>query len=379
MLLNYVISCNSSVISFSSGVTPSSFVINLNDCELWGEVGVIAHGILNKLVNSRMNSREGIHVALDSPYTKDLKPNITRPAVLRQYFGAHSYEHDNYKHYAPRFTYGGGIGSSCKTVGTIDSMFVTREFTANIDLLSKRVHEIVFSKDYSYNRFKNEGKDTVKVVKDQFNHCTVLMYYGIDEVKKTSKLGLHSDCVYSKDGVFKTKQNSQKENSLTVSLTLGDSRVLRHYERSATLTSKGSFGKWIVNEEEWIETLLTEGTLMVIHPYDERPSLSKRNSEILSTQLQHGKVQVKRDQWSCAIVFRTVTNVQYYSKVTDKIIAKNDAHLIKDIADVNNIHSNSDTVEKYESHISRIQHLYKKKVEPKYRRLIAKEDNVINI
>ena len=322
-----------------------------------------------------MNSQEGIQVSLDCPFTKKLKPNITRPAVLRQYFGDHCHEHDYYKHYVPRFTYGGGIGSSCKTVGTTASTFVTRQFTADILSLSKRVHEIVFSNQHCCNNLMNIGKDNVHLVKDPFNHCTVLMYYGIEKVKKVSKLGLHSDCVFSKDGIFKEKQNSQKENSLTVSLTLGDPRILRHYERSAKMNTNGSFGKWKVNDEEWIETLLTDGTLMVIHPDDERPCLIKRRGEVLSTQLQHGKVQVNCNQWSCAIIFRTVTNVQYYSKVTDRIIAKNDTNLINDIANKRDMHSKRVDVAKYESHLYQIQHLYNENVLPIYRKITAKKDD----
>ena len=337
--------------------------------DLWKFVGKISHKIVYNLVSSKVNTANGIYLSMDCPYTRTQKLNITRPAVLRQYFGAVDKDNDLYNNYVPRYTYGGGLGSASKSVGTIQELFYTRGFSRELQSLATLVHSIVFSHcecTVQINRMKHKNEE---IVRDAFNHCTVLMYYGIEEVKRASKLGLHCDCVFGKDGSFKDIQNSQKENTVTVSITIGDSRVLKHFERIARMKGNGKFDKWEVIENEWIETILTEGTLMVIHPHDEKPFIINRNGVEVTSQLQHGKVNVEMGKWSGAIVFRTVSKSEYYSRHTNKIIDRCHARLINDVPDENTRFFSKEEMKIHNKHHDRILELYKDRVLPLYKSL----------
>ena len=334
---------------------------------MWKEVGRTAYGIIDEIVCSELNSESGILLSYESPYSNDLKLNLTGPAVLRQYFGEVDVNNDVYANYVPRYTYGGGMGSACKSVGTMDNYLFTRPFTKEMKFLAEVVHSLVFSHSFCKDRVSSTKFDNLSVETDKFNHCTILNYYGIKGVKNSSSLGLHCDCVFGKDGTFKNKSNSQKENTLTVSLTIGDSRVVKHFQRFAEKSNNNSFGKWELNDKEWIETVVTNGTLMVLHPHDEKPFVMKRGKKIYVSQLQHGKVSVTNNQFSAAIVFRTINNVEYYCKNSHKIVAKNDYYVTNDIPKASSIDFSREELLLYRGFHKMIKELYIKRVSWMYK------------
>ena len=77
----------------------------------------MAHSIVRTLVLSEPNTAGGVQYTIDSPYSQYPNWNITRPGVLRQYFGLNvvSSKSDGY---VKRYTYGGGYGTACRSVGT---------------------------------------------------------------------------------------------------------------------------------------------------------------------------------------------------------------------------------------------------------------------
>lgn len=59
------------------------------------------------------------------------------------------------------------------------------------------------------------------------NHCSILIYYAGEDLKESSSLGMHSNCIYSsKEGRFTTLSNSQVIHSPTVIYSLGDQQIL---------------------------------------------------------------------------------------------------------------------------------------------------------
>ena len=66
----------------------------------------------------------------------------------------------------------------------------------------------------------------------EFNHCTVLIYYAGEHLKKKSSLGYHPDCVYSaSNGKYVPKLNSQVENTPALIYSLGNTRTLKWKSR----------------------------------------------------------------------------------------------------------------------------------------------------
>ena len=117
-----------------------------------------------------------------------------------------------------RYIYGSGTGSS--SVGMDLRSFVTRVMFEEILALSKELHNLLVK---NRSCFKLEDAN----LSLPFNHCTVIIYYAGDNLKESSKLGIHSDCVYSvRDGCYVKIDNSQIQNTPTVVYSLGDTRSL---------------------------------------------------------------------------------------------------------------------------------------------------------
>ena len=80
--------------------------------------------ILDRLICSRLNSKNGIKLSFDKPLNNALQLNITRPAVLRQYFGKVVQSSEREEKMSMRYTYGCGSGAS--SVGMDPLNYVTR-------------------------------------------------------------------------------------------------------------------------------------------------------------------------------------------------------------------------------------------------------------
>ena len=124
---------------------------------------------LHDLIHEPLNSLKGIAIVAEKPYGK-LMLNSTRPAVHRQYFGR-----DTSK---GRITY--GIGSGSNTIGSGALTCVTRPFNYYLHKLASFLHKTLY---YGRTEFCLNGSD----LSEEFNHCTVLLYYAQNQLKKNQQ------------------------------------------------------------------------------------------------------------------------------------------------------------------------------------------------
>ena len=191
-----------------------------------------SRSIIDQLICSDINSANGIRLSLDTPLNNPPMLNILRPAALWQYYSINIEQLSGDSNSVRRYTYGSGTGSS--SVGMDPCNFVTRVMSEEMLALSKEVHNLLL-KNRSY--FKLEDAN----LSLHFNHCTVILYYAGENLKESSKLGIHSDCVYSvRDGCYVKKDNSQIQNTPTVIYSLGDTRSL-HWKRRQRSTKRQTY------------------------------------------------------------------------------------------------------------------------------------------
>ena len=177
-------------------------------------ISLLARQICERLISAPIGSKDGIHVTMDSPYGKNPLLNIYRPSVLRQYYGQDMSIIDSCQ--TLRYTYGNGSGSN--TCGIDPSRFMTRPFTSYIQKFSALIHQFLMTNRSSLhldNVFLGDG----------FNHCTILLYYAGDGLRRESFLRPHCDSTYSvHTGKFMHNLNSQVQNTPTIFFSLGTTR-----------------------------------------------------------------------------------------------------------------------------------------------------------
>ena len=173
----------------------------------------LASAVIDKLVSSPISSFNGIHVTIESPYSSHGLLNVYRPAVLRQYFGI------NYKKeypYVQRYSYGTGVGVN--SVGIDPSNLMTRELTNEMKDLSMELYNMLH---HSRNKLNMDSVD----LSVPFNHCTILLYYCSNDLKRESVINHHCDCTFSvHNGNYVPSANSQVQNTPTIIYSLGGSR-----------------------------------------------------------------------------------------------------------------------------------------------------------
>ena len=268
-----------------------------------------SRSIIDQLICSDINSAHGIRLSLDTPLNNPPILNLLRPAVLRQYYGLNVVDQRGISNGVRRYTYGSGTGSS--SVGMDPRNFATRMMTEEMLSLSQELHNLLL-KNRSY--FKLEDMDLTL----PFNHCTVIVYYAGEYLKESSKLGIHSDCVYSaRDGCYVKKDNSQIQNTPTVIYSLGDTRTL-HWKRRRRLTKSNGRTVWDSDIEFSAEYELSHDSVTIVNTLDEDPEhVSEDGSQY---QYQHGNVNVSKDKFCVGIVFRTVHTTDVYDDSSDLMI-----------------------------------------------------------
>ena len=175
----------------------------------------LSRNVLDEIMTSNINSNSGIKISLDKPLNNDICLNILRPAVLRQYYGK---DVGNIDGKLKRCTYGSGTGSS--SVGMDPNNFVTRGFNEDLIAMTDDIHDLLCNNKRKFNMV---GVD----LSQKFNHCTILIYYAGEGLKKYSSLGYHTDCVYSPStGKYSPQSNTQEQNTPAVIYSIGDKRRL---------------------------------------------------------------------------------------------------------------------------------------------------------
>jgi hypothetical protein len=240
-------------------------------------------GLFKTLLLEPWGSEKGIPIHTDAPGSCTPKCNISRPAVTRIHFGK---QHDN----GYRADYGAGTSS----VGTDPRRAEIRVMTPAMVELGEALRQ---------HMIENKMRCSCNMdLDEEFNSVTALLYTGKDAIpgSEGSSLGYHCDAVFGTDGSFSTSQNTQKERTPVVVVTLGDPRSLKMKKRRAM------DGNWKDDKEYGIlEFWLENGTIFVLHPDDEQPK--KRATQKFLSQYQHGNVHVKKGL-SLSLVFRVVTS-----------------------------------------------------------------------
>ena len=114
-----------------------------------------------------------------------------RPLVHKVFFGK-----DMKK---GRMTYGFGRGAMCNQV--------TRPFNYYMHKITRFLHNTLY---YRRSEFNLNSSD----LSNEFNHCSMLLYYANKHLKKTARMGFHTDCTYNHCGFYVEKLNGQKQKTL---------------------------------------------------------------------------------------------------------------------------------------------------------------------
>ena len=265
-----------------------------------GKQQIIARSIVVKLLLSPFNSAEGITVCADMPFGQKNLLNISRPAVLRTYYGMNT--DANSPTQWTRITYG---PTSLSGSLSMDPMyFTTKAMSVEMYELGNYLKTFVKRKFEEYRL----GGD---IFDCEFNHCTVLVY-NAHMSNVNCKLPFHCDCQYNHKGEFKYGKNTQGENTPVIVYSMGDPRTMSYRQRWV-VSGKKNFKKWHVSKNHIQQYKLTDNSIFVLHPRDEQPMI-RIIGEPLS-QFQHGHVNVNKGDLSMGLIFRNVTHTLVYDNV----------------------------------------------------------------
>lgn len=300
----------SSTITKHIGTYRGVSVINRDmlQSEYYGNVKInvnmmyVSRQIVKKLLLSKLDSCDGIPLSVDCPFGQSGLTNISRPAVLRVYYGKDLKITSSKT--CERITYG-----STEPSGSL--AMDPRRFTTKS--MSVEMFEFgICLVEYVKKKFNSKHKST-KILDVEFNHCTILIY-NVHTTNINNKLSYHCDCIYDHNGEFCIKTNTQGKDTPVIVYTIGDSRSISFRKRTICNTKS----KWKVLKTPVKTFKLHNNSIFVLHPDDELP-MQRCLGENLS-QFQHGNVNVKKGLLSIGLVFRNVTKYLKYDIDSSKLI-----------------------------------------------------------
>ncbi len=130
------------------------------------------------------------------------------------------------------------------------------------------------------------------------NHDTILKYFSKHTRVEPflQQLPFQTDNIYNNDGTFDDKCNNQGENTVTATLTLGDSCEICFIEFSSD-----TYDQNIGSHGDDIKVTLSINSLFILHPSDEIPSTWYSNST--KTFFNHGDPKFGvRDKLTFALI-----------------------------------------------------------------------------
>lgn len=264
---------------------------------------------LKILLMSEFDSHQGIPVESNQPLgSPSPLINLTRPAVLRIYYGLPKSSTKTLNSIRPTY----GPISTSSSVGMDPHNFTTKAMSLTLFRIGEQLR--CFLK-------RQCNEDVIKYLSNEFNHCTVLIYSGENNNGlSNSSLAFHSDCTFDHSGNYLKGRNSQKENTCVAVLTLGDSRTL-HFKKRIAMESKSGRRKWVHTVDEGQNFVLKDNSVFMLDPTDEKPCL--RSGDDYVSQYVHGGVKItNKNDLSIAFAFRVVCVDHEYDPVTSKLIPK---------------------------------------------------------
>ena len=233
---------------------------------------------LKVLLLSNFDSPNGIPVEANQPLGCPLPLiNLTRPAVLRIYYGLSRTSSKSLNAYRPTY----GPISTSSSVGMDPNNFSTKPFSFNMYHIGEEIRQFLLN---------NCCSQTKKYLFLPFNHCTVLVYSGEDNNgKSNSSLSFHSDCTFDHEGKYIASRNSQQENTCVAVLTLGDSRRL-HFKKQILINGEKNRKKWAITNDKGVHFDLDENSIFLLDPRDVIPT--RRQGDRDRSQYVHGGVEI---------------------------------------------------------------------------------------
>ena len=151
---------------------------------------------LHQLIYSYLDSKDCIMVIPENPNSNTVFLNVERPDALRQYYGYDLLP-------APIISdgnkimnqYSYAVSTRITSVDTDPACFVTRKMILAIDLISKDLHNLLINNVEYFNL-------TSVDLTQQFNYCTMLIYYANGSLKRSSGLGFRCDFTYSSNKCY---------------------------------------------------------------------------------------------------------------------------------------------------------------------------------
>ena len=151
------------------------------------------------------------------------------------------------------------------------------------------------------------------------NELEVISYFDKKHIR------FHRDQRYNSKGEFMERQNSQRKQSLTCILAVGDSRSLLFQlmrRRTKEETGRGFIKLYVEGASK--EFKLSNGSLFFLHPDDEEDQRRLEFDKECLTFFQHGCKGVKSDvRMSFGLIFRSCCHVKEVSKNTGQLIEQN--------------------------------------------------------
>ena len=266
---------------------------------------------LKVLLISDFDSHQGIPVEANQPLgSPSPLINLTRPAVLRIYYGLSKSCTKSLNAIRPTY----GPISTSSSVGMDPHNFTTKPMSLTLFNIGEQL------RSYLKNQCEREVS---KYLESKFNHCTILIYSGeSNNGPSNSSLAYHSDCTFDHTGKFLPGRNSQQENTCVAVLTLGDTRTL-HFKKRIAQSSKIGRKKWVQTDDKGVSFDLTDNSVFMLHPIDEKPCVREGDDHM--SQYIHGGVKItNNNDLSIAFAFRVVSVDHEYDPVTSKLVAKED-------------------------------------------------------
>ena len=276
---------------------------------------------LKRFLNYPLNSKYGLRVSQESQCSNYELTETSRPSVLRQFFGKISESHRSYRNAQYRYSYGIGRERTSNTLFSDINEVTTRILDGDLLQMSELMYSEIKENDYIQKGINVRRRNNAPIVNKPFNHVTVLLHIDEDVTKVPKSICCPmSGCTFDKNGTFKSAMNSQVENSIAATLTIGHSRVVKFYARQAQILSKGKYGDWERKRKHISSCMLHDGDIMLLHPDDERPFMDhEKNPKKHMVQIQHKYAEIDSGKLSVCFIFRHVDNIQCYGKDKDNL------------------------------------------------------------
>ena len=273
-----------SIIRLSSELSSLQVILPLQ-----GDIAMLCKKVIQTLMEAKPNTPEGIAIVADKPMNNGVQLNINRRAVLRQYYGDSFGMDENGISLRAAF----GFKNGRQSEGTDTRRIFVKPFCGNMRKIATLLNKMMLENASLLGVHKLN-------LKHSFNSCTVLLYHRIPGMKDISSMGWHTDCKYSKCGKFSKASNYQMENTPTVILTLGSSRVLHWRKKLVDMECK------LKSSKSFLKMVLREGTVLILNPKDECPHYNDTDNG--KVKYEHGNVKIGKDETSIGLVFRVVPN-----------------------------------------------------------------------